>query len=75
MNMHDQVAPAGFDFDSKCLANFLGHKSTRTLDDWAYKKINIPYAVVAGKRWYRKSDAEHYLFRREVKVSPPKQRR
>ena len=75
MNTYDRVAPVGFDFDSKGLANFLGHKSTRTLDDWAYKKINIPYAVVAGKRWYRKSDADHYLFRREVKVSPPKQRR
>ena len=67
--------PDGFDFDSPDLANFLGHKSIRTLDDWAHKKINISYAVIGGKRWYRKSDAEHYVFRREVKVRPPKQRR
>ena len=67
--------PDGFDFDTEDLSNFLGEVSKRTLDDWAYKKVNIPYAVVGGKRWYRRSDAEHYLFRREVKVSPPKQRR
>ena len=67
--------PDGFDFDSEGLSGFLGTVSTRTLDDWAHKKINIPYAVIGGKRWYRKSDAEHYVFRREVKVRPPKQRR
>ena len=66
--------PAGFDFDTQQTSDYTG-ASTRTLDDWAYKKINLPYAVVAGKRWYRKSDVDHYLYRREVKVSPPKQRR
>ncbi len=66
--------PAGFDFDTQETSDY-GGMSTRTLDDWAYKKINLPYAVIAGKRWYRKSDVDHYLFRREVKVSPPRQRR
>ncbi len=56
------------------MSNYI-NVSPRTLDQWAWQKINLPYAVVAGKRWYRRSDAEHYLFKREVKVSPPKQRR
>ncbi len=72
--MTQSKTPAGFDFDTPQTSDYTG-ASTRTLDDWAYKKINRPYAVIAGKRWYRKSDCDHYLFRREVKVSPPKQRR
>jgi len=70
-----KTPPPGFDFDSDDLVhNGIVH-SVRTLDHWAWKKINLPYAVVGGKRWYRQSDVDHYLFRREVKVRPPKQRR
>jgi len=66
--------PPGFDYDSNDLVDLGVIGSIKTLDTWAYRKINLPYAVVAGRRWYRKSDVEHYLFKREVKVSKPKQR-
>ena len=66
--------PPGFHYDSPALVAMGVVGSKKTLDSWAYRKINLPYAVVAGKRWYRESDVDHYLFRREVKVSPPKQR-
>ncbi len=39
--------PTGFDFDTHGTSDYTG-ASTRTLDDWAYKKINLPYAVIAG---------------------------
>ena len=73
--MPSKNPPPGFDYDSDDLIALGVTGSNKTLDDWAYRKINLPYAVVAGRRWYRKSDVGHYLFRREVKVSPPKQRR
>ena len=67
--------PPGFDHDSNDLVDQGVAGSVKTLDAWAYRKINLPYAVVSGRRWYRKSDVDHYLFRREVKVRQPKQRR
>jgi len=70
-----KIPPPGFDHDSNDLVDHGVVGSTRTLDDWAYRKINLPYALVAGRRWYRKSDVDHYLYRREVKVSMPKQLR
>lgn len=63
--------PAGYDLDSGGMSAFL-HVKKRTLDQWAWRKINLPYALIAGKRWYRKSDGEHYLFKRQVRVTPPK---
>lgn len=67
--------PPSFDYDSNDLVDLGVAGSIKTLDSWAYRKINLPYALVAGRRWYRKSDVDHYLFRREVKVRLPKQRR
>ena len=69
--MTDNARPAGYHFDTDELADYL-NLSPRTLDQWAWEKINIPYALIGRKRWYRQSDADHYLFRRQVKVTPPK---
>ena len=73
--MTRKTPPPDHDYDSTDLVAIGVAGSIKTLDGWAWKKINLPYAVVAGKRWYRKSDVDHYLYRREVKVTPAKQRR
>ncbi len=62
-------APAGFDFDRSNAAEYLGLGSIKTLDDWAYKRINLPYAVLGGKAWYRRSDLDALIRRRTIKIA------
>ncbi len=62
-------APNGFDLDRPSAAEYLGLISIKTLDDWAYKRINLPYTVLGGKAWYRKSDLDALIHRRTVKVA------
>ncbi len=64
--------PPGYDFDTHEMAAYMC-VSAKTLDQWAWRKMNLPYVLIGGKRWYRKSDGDHYLSKREVKVAPPKQ--
>ncbi len=64
MNTH----PNGFDFDRRGAAEYLG-LTIKALDDWAYKRKNLPYAVIGKKAWYRRSDLDALIRRRTVKVA------
>ena len=71
--MADEIKPSGFTHNRRQAAKYLG-VSYGTLGNWGSSRINIPFAVVGGEAWYRQSDLDHYLFRREVKVLPVRQR-
>ncbi len=60
--------PPGFDFDRQEIADYLGCKMS-TVEQWAWQRKNLPYTVVAGKAWYRQSDADRFVVTREIKVS------
>lgn len=62
------VPPHGFDLSRREAARYVG-SSEATLADWAYKRINLPYVVAGGVAWYRRSDCDHLLAKRERKVS------
>ncbi len=71
--MADEKRPSGFTHSRRQAAKYLG-VSYGTLGNWGSSRMNIPFAVVGGEAWYRQSDLDHYLFRREVKVLPVRRR-
>lgn len=62
-----RTPPPGYDFDRQQAADYFGC-SIKTLDSWAWKRKNLPYSVIAGKAWYRRSDCDRFIAKREVKV-------
>ncbi len=66
--------PNGFDFNRAKAAEYLG-LGIKTLDDWAYKRKNLPYAVIGNRAWYRRSDVDALIRRQMRKVRPDPTRR
>jgi len=62
-------APAGFDFDRRQAAEYLGLEP-KTLAEWAASaKKKIPYAKIGSKTWYRRSDCDALIRRSTVKAA------